>query len=331
MALPAAAVPDASLDIEERASVSGASERQQEHAEMTLYLHGGVSLELAASPEARAESSQRRTTRSDENLLDTPHGVRLAGGILREEALVVVVVAAQNEIDAGVVEYRPDRTHFRDSLPVRGREERLVEIGHRAKLTMIRQILAQPCQLLVLLSSRPADGELAVQHDHVPVADVIAVVPLAARAETVPEVAIARLPALRLVIVVSHRRSDDTHDQLLRVSPRWRETLSEILTGSFRVRVIPESEHDRFDIRRLVGPQNTVDEDRRCLVPCVVALCDVTGADHEFRSRQRDFLCRSVGRWGRPLQPEIADVASDTEQTRREQRRHPWPASRTRR
>src|SRR5688500_12333119 len=129
---------------------------------MTLYLHGGVSLELAASPEARAESSQRRTTRSDENLLDAPHGIRPAGGILREEALVVVVVAAQNEIDAGIVEYRPDRTHFRDSLPVRRREQRPVEIGHRTELTVIGEVLPQPPELLVFLSGRSVDGELAV-------------------------------------------------------------------------------------------------------------------------------------------------------------------------
>ena len=85
---------------------------------MTLYLHDRVSLERAATPEPRAKSAQRRPAGSHENLLDTPDGVRLAGGILRHKTLVVVVVAAQNEIDAGVVEYRPDGTHLRDSLPV---------------------------------------------------------------------------------------------------------------------------------------------------------------------------------------------------------------------
>src|SRR3954470_15489401 len=87
--------------------VGGCTERELEHA------IGCVLVRLAVAVERRAEPGEERAAGPDDELPDSMGVVQMATVVLRREALVVVAVSAQQDLDAGVVEIGPHRLHAR--------------------------------------------------------------------------------------------------------------------------------------------------------------------------------------------------------------------------
>ena len=67
---------------------------------------------LGADP---GEVAQRRPAGADDELADAPIAVHLAVGVLRSEALVVVIVAVDDHVDPGGVQRPPEGVHRRRS------------------------------------------------------------------------------------------------------------------------------------------------------------------------------------------------------------------------
>ena len=116
-------------------------------------------------------------TGADDKLTDTPLRISSAGGVLRRESLVVVVVAVEDHIHARGVQRLPDRLHLDRVAMLAGAEARVMPIGQRTGCRVRAQIGAQPL-LLGRTHLAAADDLLAVaiEDNHVPVAEIIAIV-----------------------------------------------------------------------------------------------------------------------------------------------------------
>jgi hypothetical protein len=113
---------------------------------------------------------------ADDEFADAVRGVGLAFGVLRSEALVVVVVPGQDQRGVRGIQIVPER--FRVGIPsVRpaGAEERLVPVGQRASGGMRLQILLQPFFLRRAGAAAAGGPALGVEHHDVPRAQVVAV------------------------------------------------------------------------------------------------------------------------------------------------------------
>src|SRR4051812_43563485 len=106
---------------------------------------------------------------ADDELDDPVVAVEVAAYVLRGEPLVVVVVAVEDDVDAGAVEDAPDRPHVLVLLVAAGGEARMVVGGEDAAVAMAAQIADQPPDLR---GPRPALDRAAVgvQDDDVPAA-----------------------------------------------------------------------------------------------------------------------------------------------------------------
>ena len=80
--------------------------------------------------------------------------VELARRVLRREALVVVRVAAEHDVGAGVVEVLQDRLHERGVAVVTGVEARVVPVRERARGRVRGEIGPQPLLLRRALAAR---------------------------------------------------------------------------------------------------------------------------------------------------------------------------------
>ena len=114
---------------------------------------------------------------ADDEFADPVLGVGLAAGVLRSEALVVVVVAVEDERGVRGVQIIPER--FRVGIPsIRAAraEERLVPVGGNASGGMSLQILLQPFFLRRADAAAARGPALAIEHHDVPRAQVVTVI-----------------------------------------------------------------------------------------------------------------------------------------------------------
>src|SRR5437763_4495352 len=242
-------------DRQELPAVAGRRQRQVEDAV------GLVVLLLAVRQECRAEKPVASTARPHDELADPMVGVSGPVGLLRREPLVVVLVAAEDQGRAPVVEGVPERSD-------RGRaggaaEERMMEVSKGALVGVGGEVAAEPG--LLRRASRAGDRRalgVRVEGDHVPRADVVAVVALVAIAErtrggsgALEVVEIARR-ARGVVLAVPGRGEGAALERSpLRVVPRV-----ELVEGPVLVRVVaegrdrPRSLPDQVAGRAAVGP-----------------------------------------------------------------------------
>jgi hypothetical protein len=149
--------------------VGGRVQRELEDAE-------SVGVAGFAGAQRNDERAMISSAGADDEFADAVRGVGLAVGVLRSEALVVVIVAGEDERGVRGVQIVPER--FRVGIPsIRAAraEERLVPVGQRASGGMRLQILLQPFFLWRADAAAAGGLALAVEHHDVPRAQVVAV------------------------------------------------------------------------------------------------------------------------------------------------------------
>src|SRR5581483_6853372 len=154
-------------------------------------------------------------------------------GVLRREALVQVVVAGQHDVRAGLVERLPDRLHLSAIAVLARAEARMVPVGEGTGGGMGGEVIAQPALLRRARLTAAHLGAIAVDHDDVPRAESVAVVPFAGIAG-ITEVREVRSRAVRRVVVVARRRP---RAQLV-PTPGRPIALSILVAGARRVGII---------------------------------------------------------------------------------------------
>jgi len=124
-----------------------------------------------------AERAMILATRTDDEFTDAALGIGGALWRLGGEALVVVVVAANNDFSVGVVEGLPERLH-RQIIAVRtaGTEKRLVPVSESTGGGMRGKIGAQPFFLGGTGFAAADVLAFAIQDDDVPRSEFVAVV-----------------------------------------------------------------------------------------------------------------------------------------------------------
>src|SRR5215207_8455385 len=131
----------------------------------------------------RLDRSERVVTvaaHSDDELTDTVLRVGVAGGVHPSEALVNMVVTAENQLDSVVVCRLPELLHREvGTVNAPGAEARLVPHRDRAVALIRGEVVLEP----LLLERRVAAGSNAVvagvvEDDNVPGSEVVAVVAL---------------------------------------------------------------------------------------------------------------------------------------------------------
>ena len=190
--------------------VRGLVQPQLEHAV------GDVVAHLAVRG-CRAEGAELRTAGADNDLAHAVRCIGLAACVLGCEALVVVVVADEQQLDAVVVEGLPERLERRDSRSARTRAPaRTVPHCHNVLRRAPGEIRPQPLLLRRCAAAGQIEVALAVEDDDMPVvADVVAVIALVAVARRPGEVAdavevvevAAAVVAVVAVVVVADRRT----------------------------------------------------------------------------------------------------------------------------
>src|SRR5690606_3453026 len=225
---------------------------------------GAVDPALAVGLDA-VERAQVRAAGADHELADAV-GVGVAVGVLRREALVVVVVAGEREVDARLVSHPPELAQVAVAAVRPGAEAGMVPVRDGAGRGVRGEVGREPRELL----GAGLDVDLAVQRDDVPGAEVVAVVSLARLAGVLAEVLEVRRRARRAVVVVA----GDRPRALAVPSPGRVVALRELLRRAARVRVVAERED---------GAGDRVEQRGGRLVAVAAAPRDVARADEHGR------------------------------------------------
>src|SRR3990170_261902 len=120
--------------------VARAAQRQLEDAERIGVADVAVGLDGAEPAEARPAGA-------DDEFADAGHRVRVAVPILGSKPLIVVVVAAQDNLRADIIESLPDRLHGRGVAVVAGAKPRMMPVGRGAGRRVSAEVGAQPLLL----------------------------------------------------------------------------------------------------------------------------------------------------------------------------------------
>src|SRR3990170_1442040 len=212
---------------------------------------------------------------------EVPDAVRVGPlvGILRGDPLVAVVVPVQHDIRTRLVERLPERFRPRAvAMPARG-EAGMVPVGKRARRRMGGKIVPQPPLLGRALVAAADLIAVRVEGDDVPVADVEAVVALAAFARQGAEVREVAPRAGDVVVVVAERRAGDR----LHPPPRSRVRPLERAQLPVLVLVVPGGkDRPRIAAHQQVGRRHLLARARARVVP----------------RRTRDVPCRRDDRIG---------------------------------
>src|SRR5690348_1511925 len=165
--------------------------------------------------------------------------VSAPGGILRGEALVVVVVPVEHDIGVGGEQIPPERVINWVVAVLAGAESRLMPVREDARRGMLAQVGREPP--LFRGAGRTAADEVAfgVQRDEVPPPQVIAVVTPAWVAGGGPEVAVVAAGIAAQVLVITGNRMADR----IETPPAGTEIALVALVPADRVLVVTELEH----------------------------------------------------------------------------------------
>src|ERR1700694_4900739 len=182
MALAAAHIPDSAVGVEKCVTILAAPGQQLQHSEVSVNLVRGIGRESVAHATKVTAAGSRY------DLHQASCRIGNAARCLRQKSLIMVLVPAEDEIHAAVVENSSYVLHFPRWSIKAGAEKWAVKVGERAERAMIVEISAQPIFLLPRLSGSALEVQLAVEGDRVPITDVIAVVAPSRRAGARTEV-----------------------------------------------------------------------------------------------------------------------------------------------
>src|SRR5579884_858219 len=184
---------------QELPSIAVARQRELDDAE-------GFDLHLAVGG-VRHEIVERRAAGADGELADALRLVAQAVRRLRREALIEMIVAVEDDLDAGVVEDAPEIAHVGVEAVRARREQRMVPVRERALVAVRREVGLKPRPLRRVGADADALTVIAVERDDVPVAEVVTVVADAGHAGLRAEVAVVRRRVgKRFVLVVAGNR-----------------------------------------------------------------------------------------------------------------------------
>src|SRR5262245_41993417 len=93
------------------------------------------------------QRTERRPARADHELADAAVGVEASRGILRREALVIVIVTTDDNVDAELVERPPHIQHLPLIAMFPGAEDGFVEVRHLALRLIRGELGTQPRHL----------------------------------------------------------------------------------------------------------------------------------------------------------------------------------------
>ena len=124
-----------------------------------------------------AEGAMILAAGANNKFADATLGVSRAIRSLRSEALVVVIVAAENYVGVGFIEGLPEGLHRQViAVGAAGTEERLVPVGERASDVMRGEVGAKPLFLRRTCLTAADILAFAIEHDDVPGAEFVAVI-----------------------------------------------------------------------------------------------------------------------------------------------------------
>src|SRR5207247_2250777 len=153
------------------------------------------------------------------------------------EALVVVLVARDDDIGAGIVQRLPQRLGGRGAAVLAARAEaRVVPVGKSAARRVPGEVGTEP----LLLRRAGRRGDVAVEGDDVPRPDGVAVVPLPGVARERAEVRVIRRRGGAVVLVIARRRARAR----LVTSPGAVVAARVIGRTPVGIRVVARGEHD---------------------------------------------------------------------------------------
>src|SRR6267143_3001397 len=170
MAGPAARIPERRpCDGNELPRIAAVVKRQLQHAE------AGVVADLTVGNRRPERIPLFAAAGPREVLAHATHRIRDTGGRLRCEALVGVLVSADHQLHAAIIQHLPGGLHARGAaMRSAGAEARVVDVGDRAGRPRSGEIALQPREL----SGSGRDVYPAVEGDDVPRAEVVAVIAL---------------------------------------------------------------------------------------------------------------------------------------------------------
>jgi hypothetical protein len=180
VALPAAGIEDLLITpSDELKVVTVRVQGQLEDAKHSLFLMFAIVI-------ANEVSFLHFPARTDHKFPNAPSGIELAICVLRGEPFVIMFVTREDHIGVEVVKRLPDRLHLRaTSVPAAVVEEGVMPVGYGAGRRKSFQVFTKPFLLLGTLVAgwgavpeEPRVRAFAVDHDNVPRAEVVAVIPL---------------------------------------------------------------------------------------------------------------------------------------------------------
>jgi hypothetical protein len=129
---------DGSIGRDERPSVAARAEAERQYAVLAGDQHFAVRNALVPRAEGRSSGT-------DDDLANPERQVAATVGILRGEALVLVIVSGEHDIDAMGVHDVPDLLHLIMIAVIAGAESRVVEIGDGAAIGAVhREVVDKP-------------------------------------------------------------------------------------------------------------------------------------------------------------------------------------------
>src|SRR5437660_6438426 len=243
--------------------------------------------------------------RSHDDLADAVRRVGGAVGRLGREALVVARVTVEHQVGAGRVQGVPQRQHRRARSPAPRVESRVMPVGHRALGRVGGEIGAEP----LLLDAARAHVDVAVEHDHVPRAEVVAVVALGGIARSRAEIAEVAGRARGDIVFVA----GGGIGACLVPAPGRAVAVGEVAARAVHVDVVPRGEH---------GAGDRVEDARGRFIGRLVAARDVARSyQHGLCSADvgTEARCRLSGRGGAEVLAAGGDEHTQRDRHRREE------------
>ncbi len=171
----------------------------------------------------------RTPTSAHDKLTNAPR-VCLSVWVLRREALVVVIVAIDDDIHAKLIQHMPSIPHVGVIAMIAGVEERVVPVGDGALRRIRGEVGTQPLDL----GGRRVDRDVAVEDHHMPGSQIIAVVALISGAGGHTEIVIVGPTSIGIVFMVPGRGESSC----LQTAPRWSVAIAKIGVGAQRIRIV---------------------------------------------------------------------------------------------
>ena len=188
-------------------------------------------------------------------------------GILRGEALVVVIVPVEHELGSRRVEHLPEGLHPALVAVLTGAVTRVVEVREDVVARVRREVRLEPRDLGRRRAASADERAVRIEHDDVPRPEVVAVPAFPARPGGAAEVVeVRRRGRGRLVFVVPDRGPGARPV----ATPGRRVTVAEVGCRTVRIGDVTECGH---------GARDPVEQDRRGLIAGRGAVADISGGD----------------------------------------------------